>query len=112
MGTDPSSLIDPEWPEEIQALRAALWSVVNWVYPLRLDPAAPGDDAEYLAHKAQLLPRVPVPGEWVEVVDHRAPVERVQWASDGRVIVRLRAGTVKPAFLEELERALADIPPP
>jgi hypothetical protein len=101
---DLRSLLNPDWPPEIQELRAGLWPVVNWLMPIRLEPAAEGE-VDYLALRPQLLPRVPVAGDWVYVPRHRALVDRVEWSEDGRVVVRLQSAAVDAGYLEELEQA-------
>jgi hypothetical protein len=101
---DPGSLINPSWPPEAQELRATLWPVVNFLLPIRLQPAAEGE-ADYFALKPQLLPRVPVPGEWLEVPRGRALVDRVQWTSDGRVGVHLQEAAMDASYLDELGQA-------
>ena len=101
---DPESLIDPAWPVEVAELRTTLWPVVNWLMPLRLEPADEGG-ADYLALRPQLLARAPVAGEWLYIPRHRARIERVEWTEDGRVIGRLQDADVEPSYLEDLERA-------
>jgi hypothetical protein len=54
---DLDSLLDPGLPEEAKRLRMALWTMVNWIIPIRLHPIVEGGDVDYLALKYQLLPR-------------------------------------------------------
>jgi hypothetical protein len=72
---DPESLFDPSWDAETRKLRGTRWTVVNWILPLRLVPASVGG-VDYLAHRPQLLPRVPTTGESLEAVRHRATGHR------------------------------------
>jgi len=104
MDFDAESLFDPSWDEETRHLRGTLWPVVNWLMPIRLEPAAEGE-ADYLALKPQLLPRVPVAGDWVEVPGYWARVERLSWGADGRVLARLQEARVEPGVIDDLDRA-------
>jgi hypothetical protein len=103
---------DPSVPPEIQNLRASLWPIVNWLIPMRVQPAT-GGEVDYFALRAQLLPRVPISGEWLIIPRYHAPVDRVEWTDDGRVVARLKEIPADASYLDELERAgWLTFPPP
>jgi hypothetical protein len=101
---DPDSLVDPSLPPQVRELRLALWTIVNWILPVRLHPVA-AQEFDYLALRPQLLPRAPVAGDWVLLPDSWAQVERAQWDDQGRFGARIHTVTRKAGYLEDLERA-------
>ena len=80
-------------------------SLVNIIFPLRVGSEIANDPTTgYFALAHWILPRVPVVGEEVEALGHRVKIERVLWARDGRVTVRLTEARIGLAQVEELER--------
>lgn len=59
-------------------------------------------EEDFLALKAQLLPRVPVAGEDIELPDYWGSAERVKWGADGRVVVKLERALVDAEYVDKL----------
>jgi hypothetical protein len=81
--------------------RAALWPEVALLVPLSSDL---GQVEDMLAVKPIVIPRVPVPGEQVEIAGRWANVEKVRWERHMLPVVRTQAlPTTHPGLIERLE---------
>jgi hypothetical protein len=87
-------------PGERDESRIGLWPEVNLAVPVHPDRSA---DADVLAVKRVVLPRVPVAGEQVEVVGRWASVEKVRWERTAPPTVRTQPLLAVAGLLEGLE---------
>jgi hypothetical protein len=81
--------------------RAALWPEAALPVPLSPDL---GQEEDMLALKPIVIPRVPVPGEQVEIAGRWATVERVRWERHMLPVVRTQTlPRTHPGLIEKLE---------
>lgn len=88
-----------DFRENLDSQRMRLWPEVSLVVPLHADPPLP--QAELLAAKRVVLPRVPAIGEECDVANAWATVEKVRWERDRPAVVSLQS--LPASFADRLE---------
>jgi hypothetical protein len=92
------------WPTKEDDTRSALWPEVALVVPLRAQPPTSPTELDLLFVKRVILPRVPVPGEQVNVAGGWAVVEKVRWERDFPATVRTEPlPDTLPNLVDDLE---------
>jgi hypothetical protein len=87
-------------PESEHGSRAAVWPEVIVVVPIHPDASA---EADTLATKRVVFPRVPVAGEQVEVVGRWAVVDQVRWERRAPATVQIHPLVAVSGLREALE---------